>query len=135
MRCSRSWLTEAREVLNYKEYDSMKEVTLKLKRSKNKKSVEEYFEKLGNRMSLRFIGKKFPDGVKGIFVTNLLKEEFGSKSILELYRRRWEIETHFRMEKQTAELENFASKTTNKIKQEYRFRNRKRQIGYSHLRH
>lgn len=119
MRCSRSWLTEARDVLNYKEYDSIKEVTLKLKRSKNKKSVEEYFEKLGDRMSLRFIGKKFPDGEKGIFVTNLLKEEFGSDSILELYRRRWEIETHFRMEKQTAELENFASKTTNKIEQEY----------------
>ncbi|MDX1959541.1 MAG: IS4 family transposase [Leptospiraceae bacterium] len=119
MRCSRSWLKEAKDALNYKEYDSIKEVTLKLKRNKNKNSVKEYFEKLGNRMSLRFICRKFPDGVKGIFVTNLLQVEFSSERILELYRRRWEIETHFRMEKQTAELENFASKTTNKIKQEY----------------
>lgn len=119
MRCSRSWLKEAEEVLNFKESDKVKEVTIKLKREKNKKSVEEYYSKIGNKMSLRFIGKKLSNGEKGIFVTDLDKEEFPSTEILNLYKRRWEIESHFRMEKQTAELENFACKTKNKIQQEY----------------
>ena len=47
------------------------------------------------------------------------KDEFSSFEIMNLYKRRWEIETHFRVQKQTVELENFVSRTTNKIKQEY----------------
>ena len=119
MRCKSSWLKEVNTASKYLHYDKVKEITLKLKRNKNRESVKKYYEMFGEKMFLRFVNEKFSKKEKGIFVTNLNQEEFNGKEILSLYRNRWKIETHFHTLKIKAQIENFASKTVNNIKQEY----------------
>ncbi|EMO60500.1 hypothetical protein LEP1GSC133_0332 [Leptospira borgpetersenii serovar Pomona str. 200901868] len=45
--------------------------------------------------------------------------EFSREDIVFLYGKRWNIETHFRFEKYSLELENVASKTSIRFLQEY----------------
>ena len=70
-------------------------------------------------MGIRITTGRFSTKEIGIFVTSLGKDIFSREGIVELYRRRWEIETHFRHQKETGEFENFACKTTERLKQEY----------------
>ncbi|EMJ77575.1 hypothetical protein LEP1GSC016_3961, partial [Leptospira borgpetersenii serovar Hardjo-bovis str. Sponselee] len=49
-------------------------------------------------------------GQVGIFVTDLPDSEFSREAIVFLYGKRWNIETHFRFEKYSLELENVAPK-------------------------
>ncbi|WP_307913901.1 transposase [Leptospira borgpetersenii] len=54
-----------------------------------------------------------------MFVTDLPDSEFSREAIVSLYGKRWNIETHFRFEKYSLELENVASKTSIRFLQEY----------------
>ncbi|WP_148660481.1 transposase, partial [Leptospira borgpetersenii] len=53
------------------------------------------------------------------FVTDLPDSEFSREAIVSLYGKRWNIETHFRFEKYSLELENVAPKTSIRFLQEY----------------
>ena len=54
-----------------------------------------------------------------VLLTNLFnKVEYSSKSIIELYFRRWKVEEHYRNEKTYLEIEGFHSRSENGIQQE-----------------
>ncbi|EMO61305.1 transposase, IS4-like family protein [Leptospira borgpetersenii serovar Pomona str. 200901868] len=86
---------------------------------KKKEWLKEYANTKGNLFSLCFVGSRYKDGQVGIFVTDLPDSEFSREDIVYLYGKRWNIETHFRFEKYSLELENVASKTSIRFLQEY----------------
>lgn len=59
------------------------------------------------------------EGTLSVLLTNLYdRKKYPIKEIIELYRRRWEVENYYRDEKVTMDIEQFHSKTVNGIKQE-----------------
>ncbi|EKO15042.1 transposase [Leptospira kirschneri] len=86
---------------------------------KKKEWLKEYANTKGNLFSLRFVSSRYKDGQVGIFVADLPDSEFSREDIVSLYGKRWNIETHFRFEKYSLELENVASKTSIRFLQEY----------------
>lgn len=69
--------------------------------------------------SLRAIRLESPDGTVSVLLTNLFNSTvFPAKSIVDLYFRRWAIESHYRDEKTVLNIETFHSRTENGIRQE-----------------
>jgi hypothetical protein len=87
-------------------------------------SVDEKIEitgsgKKGEPLRLRVIKAFLPSGEKRVFVTNLLdKKKYSYKELVNLYYERWEIEEHYKMNKELFKVENFHSKSENGILQE-----------------
>jgi hypothetical protein len=69
-------------------------------------------------LSVRVIRLESPDGTLSAILTNLPPSDFSAEDIINLYYRRWEIETFYRDEKITMELETFHSRNPNGIVQE-----------------
>ena len=70
-------------------------------------------------IKLRLVRLEAPDGSLSVLLTNLFDEvEFSTVEIIDLYFRRWEVETYYRDEKVLLEIERFHSKTDNGIRQE-----------------
>ena len=71
------------------------------------------------RLSVRAIRLVSPDGTVSVLLTNLLEAAgFSAETLIGLYFRRWEVETHYRDEKTSMEIETFHSQTENGIRQE-----------------
>ncbi len=70
-------------------------------------------------IQLRIIRLASPDGTVSVLLTNLLNQSrFPGKDIVNLYFRRWEVETNYRNEKVVLEIEKFHGKSPNSIRQE-----------------
>ncbi len=70
-------------------------------------------------LTLRAIRVESPDGTQSILFTNLMdKKKYSGASIRNLYFKRWQIESHYRDEKCSMDLEHFHSKSSNGVKQE-----------------
>ena len=70
-------------------------------------------------IKLRVVRLESPDGTVSVLLTNLYnKKRFPGEEIINLYFRRWEVESYYRDEKVVLELESFHSKTCNGIRQE-----------------
>jgi len=70
-------------------------------------------------IKLRAIKLYSPDGELSILLTNLFNQElFPTKDIRALYYKRWGVESYYRDEKITLEIEKFHSKSYNGIMQE-----------------
>jgi hypothetical protein len=70
-------------------------------------------------IKLRIIRLIHPDGSISVLLTNLYKKNlFPRKAIIDLYFRRWGIETHYRDEKVVLEIEKFHTTKINGILQE-----------------
>lgn len=70
-------------------------------------------------LKLRIIRLVSRDGNESVLLTNLFNRvEFPSQEIVNLYFRRWEIESYYRDEKIVLEVERFHGKTCNSIRQE-----------------
>ena len=48
---------------------------------------------------MRAVRRNGPDGEPQVFLTSLPRSPFARTDILELYRRRWEVELFYRLEK------------------------------------
>ena len=71
------------------------------------------------RIPLRVIRLESPDGTLSVLLTNLMdKKEFSMEEIIELYFRRWEIESFYRDEKIFLGVDTFHSRNSNGIRQE-----------------
>jgi len=71
------------------------------------------------RLSVRAIRLVSPDGTVSVLLTNLLEVAgFSAETLIGLYFRRWAVETHYRDEKTSMEIETFHSQTENGIRQE-----------------
>ena len=85
-----------------------------------------YLEKLSAKerkraksIKLRAIRLVSPKGEVSVLLTNMFsKTKFPRADIIELYFRRWAVETHYKDEKVTLEIEKFHGKTPNSIRQE-----------------
>ena len=70
-------------------------------------------------IQLRIIRLVSPDGTVSVLLTNLLNQSrFPREHIVDLYFRRWEVETNYRNEKVVLEIEQFHGKSANSIRQE-----------------
>lgn len=91
----------------------------RLRRVQNKEYLE-IFNLLNNKVTLRMVKVEIGENKYEYLITNLLDEkEFTVSEFKELYHKRWCIETDFKRKKVLCELENFASKTSFRIKQEF----------------
>lgn len=73
----------------------------------------------GEALSVRAIRLQSPDGTLSVLLTNLLDEiRFPPAAIIALYFRRWAVETQYRDEKTSLDVETFHSHTENGIRQE-----------------
>ena len=69
---------------------------------------------------LRVIRLEEPDGTLSVLLTSLLDwKKYPAEEIIELYFKRWEIETFYRHEKTYIQLEQFHSRSVNGILQEF----------------
>lgn len=72
------------------------------------------------RIKLRIIRLISPTGEISVLLTNLFSEErYTKESVIDLYFKRWEVETHYRNEKTIHELEQFHSRSVNGVMQEF----------------
>jgi len=72
------------------------------------------------KINLRVIRLENKKGEVSVLITSLLdNEKYPKEEIIDLYFRRWEIETHYRDSKCTIEIETFHSKSVNGIRQEF----------------
>jgi hypothetical protein len=118
MRSKKNYVNETKVAVKYSKYDKVK--TLKIRKDiKTNLWFNSYLKKNDYKLQIRITSGKFSDNQTGIFLTSLEAEKFNREEILELYRNRWKIETNFRHQKETGEFENFASKTTIRLRQEY----------------
>jgi len=70
-------------------------------------------------IKLRVVRLESPDGTLSVLITNLLDSTlYTSRSLIELYFRRWRIEEQYRDEKTHLDIETFHSQSVNGIKQE-----------------
>lgn len=70
-------------------------------------------------LKVRVVRLKSPDGTISVILTNLWdRRKYPRQEIIDLYFRRWEIETYYRDEKSVLEIERFHGHTCNSIKQE-----------------
>lgn len=70
-------------------------------------------------IKIRIVKLRHPDGTISVLLTNLYKTNlFPRKEIIDLYFKRWSIETHYRDEKVVLEIEKFHTKKINGILQE-----------------
>ena len=83
----------------------------------NKLSAKQKRKKL-YAIKLRVIKLVSPDGTVSCLLTNLYGKQFLREEIVDLYFRRWEIESYYRDEKVVMEVEGFHGKTCNSIQQE-----------------
>lgn len=70
-------------------------------------------------VELRAVRRTGPEGEPQVFLTSLRRAEFSRAEILDLYRRRWEVETYFRLEKGSyLGHEQFHARTPDGVRQE-----------------
>jgi hypothetical protein len=70
-------------------------------------------------ITLRAVRLVSPDGELSVLLTNLQDStRFPASAIIALYFRRWAVETHYRDEKTSLDIETFHSQTENGIRQE-----------------
>ena len=70
-------------------------------------------------LSLRAVRLVSPDGTLSVLLTNLTDDtQFPREAIMALYFRRWAVETHYRDEKTSLDIQAFHSQTENGIRQE-----------------
>lgn len=85
-----------------------------------------YLKRLGGKqrkraslIQLRILRLVHADGTISVLLTNLLNQgQFPAREIIDLYFRRWAVESHYRDEKVVLEIEKFHGKTSNSIRQE-----------------
>lgn len=70
-------------------------------------------------LKIRVIKLKSPDGTLSVVLTNLWdRKKYPAQEIIDLYAKRWEIETYYRDEKKSLDIEQFHGQTCNSIRQE-----------------
>jgi len=70
-------------------------------------------------LKLRVIRLVSPDGTVSVLLTNLYDtKQFPAQEIIDLYFRRWEVESYYRDEKVVLEIEKFHGKSYNSVLQE-----------------
>lgn len=119
IRCKKSYIKETENASKYESYDKEKIINISHHMTRGLAWFKLFAKQREHKMSIRITTGRFSTDEIGIFVTSLGSDIFNREEIVELYRRRWEIETHFRHQKETCEFENFACKTTERLKQEY----------------
>jgi len=77
------------------------------------------YKKKSEILKVRIIKAVLPNGEKRFFITNLLdKKKYPYEELINLYYERWEIEEHYKINKELFKVENFHSKNENGILQE-----------------
>ena len=113
-------MKEFDDVYNGKSNDLIKTIKVDKVRYRDNKDYAEIFNKLNRELKLRMVKVEIGVDKYEYLITNLLDNtEFPHSELKEIYRKRWCIETDIKRKKVLSELENFASKTSFRIKQEF----------------
>lgn len=119
IRSKKSYIKETESASKYERYDKERIIDINYGMTKRSPWFKSYAKQHDNKMPIRITTGRFSTKEIGIFITSLGKDILSRQEIVDLYRRRWEIETHFRHQKATGEFENFGCKTTDRLRQEY----------------
>ncbi len=120
IRNSSPFIKEFNDIYDGKENDLVKNVAIDKERYRDNKDYQNIFDNLNRNLKLRMVKVSIGENKFEYLITNLLNtEEFSREDLKEIYRKRWCIETDIKRKKVLAELENFASKTSFRIKQEF----------------
>lgn len=112
--------TYKEEVNQMKTDDEEIKLQITSKRLSHIESKEEREEiKKQKEISIRLVKTILESGEQEILVTNLGREEFGSKEIVELYFYRWNIELAYDIAKNKLEIENFSGYSKTVIEQDF----------------
>ena len=115
----KDYIKETRIASEKLKYDSLNKIKISNEMKRGKERVSEYIKEKGDNVEVRIVTGNVTNEKNAVFITSLKESEFKSEEILSLYKRRWEIEVLFRKKKGTVELENFACKTVQRLKQEF----------------
>ena len=119
MRSRVSYNTETKKAAQSKNYDKTRVIKLERYLYNKIPWLDKILKKWNYQIDMRICTGIFTDNQTGVFITSLDRNEFKREEIVELYRNRWKIETHFRYMKETGEFENFACKRVNLLLQEF----------------
>jgi hypothetical protein len=75
--------------------------------------------RLAEGIEVRAVVFKLKHGGREMLATNLGEDEIENAAFLELYNKRWPIETKYNQIKQKLELENFSGRLVDNIKQDF----------------
>jgi hypothetical protein len=114
------FLKEFNDVFEGKSTDLIKTIMVDKTRYRENKDYADAFNKLNRQLKLRMVKVEIGENNYEYLITNFLdNNEFPPSELKEIYRKRWCIETDIKRKKVLSELENFASKTSFRIKQEF----------------
>lgn len=115
VRCKQHFSRETAELFERNEHGVSLTVTLSA-RSRRKDAKD---AGLPLEMKVRFVSVRLPTGELEVLVTSLLDEQaYPSEEFLELYHRRWGVETFFGLLKGRLSLENFSGFTVEAVLQD-----------------
>lgn len=116
------FLKEFTEFANSKRRDEILEIHLdSTEKRRNNPQIKELVEHgAKEKIRLRAVKIELPNGTDEYLVTSVLeKTVLSKKDLKKIYRMRWNEEEHFKMQKRSAEIENFSGRTVESIKQDY----------------
>ena len=118
----RNFVKETQALLKSKENDLEIEVSLSdfNKRKKNPRIKELLDEGFPEKLKLRIVKVKLPNGEDEYLITSVLdKKKLTVEDLGEIYNLRWNEELYFDFQKNIMEVENFTGKSVETIKQDY----------------
>lgn len=119
IRSKKSYIEHTLKASKFKAYDKVRTVQINNQMVRGKDEFKDRALQMNNQISLRFVTGLLNNKEVGVFITSLSEKDFERNEIVQLYRRRWEIETEIGYIKNRAQFENFSCKTTARIKQEF----------------
>jgi hypothetical protein len=112
--------TYAKEVRSMKADDEIKKIELTPKRVKDIKDRDTKKELLAlKELKIRFVKYKLETGETEILITNLVRDNFSTEEIGEMYFKRWKIELAYDVAKNKLDIQNFSGQSKVVIEQEY----------------
>lgn len=120
IRARLPFLNQFKEVFEGNCNDLTQIITIDKKKIKDNSDYTKYINELQCKIKLRVARVEIGENKFEYLVTNLFDEnEFPISELKVIYNKRWCIETDIKRKKVLFELENFASKTSFRIKQEF----------------
>ncbi len=116
------FLRELKSFAKSDKEDMVIEIALDREQSKKRKTeLQELLKgRITRKMKLRVVKIKLPNGENEYLVSSILdKTLLQTDDFKKIYAYRWDEEEHFKLQKNSAELENFSGKTSLSILQDY----------------
>jgi len=118
-RCTPTFCNEVKAFAKSGLKDTVLEIDLSIKHRKYSKSVKRMGESKPEILKIRCVKIPLPNGETEFLLTNITSNKLSVEELGEIYDLRWGEEVSFDTDKNIIEIENFASKSPNGVRQEF----------------